>query len=155
MPVYLIQVGEDGPIKIGHANDPWRRLSELQTSNPTPMRLLALLDGEEAEEAALHLRFQGLRIRGEWFDPSPELTALAAEHPPPAPPSRRDAGLSVDDDLSRIRDLLGLSQTGLAEQLGTTQASVSRWEQSGAPKMVLLAARYLLLRAVIFQGPSP
>jgi len=54
LPVYFIQAGDAGPIKIGHTNDVRKRLSMIQTSAPDHLRLLAVMDGGEAEERALH-----------------------------------------------------------------------------------------------------
>ena len=44
-------------------------------------------------------------------------------------------------ELQDIRLRLGLSQMAMAKRLGTTQASVSRWEAHGAPEYIVLAAR--------------
>ncbi len=68
MPVYFIQDGPGGAIKIGvTAGSPQVRLSALQTGNPRRLELLASIPGSSREEAALHERFAALRIQGEWF----------------------------------------------------------------------------------------
>lgn len=71
--VYFIQAGETGPIKIGKADKPMKRIAELQTGNPHPLRLVGAIDGGVNEEQALHQRFTRLRLHGEWFEPSAEL----------------------------------------------------------------------------------
>lgn len=73
MAVYFIQAGEDGPVKIGTAEDVAARLSELQTGSPAPLQLLGYVSGGRADEQMLHRRFAALRMRGEWFSPAPEL----------------------------------------------------------------------------------
>lgn len=74
--VYAIQMGEDGPIKIGTAQKPWERIATLQTASPYRLRGLAAWPGSVAEEAALHKHFAEDRLEGEWFKPSPELLAV-------------------------------------------------------------------------------
>lgn len=65
--VYFVQQGESGPVKIGLANDPLRRMAELQTGNPEELSLRHVVPGKRADEAKLHHRFREARIRGEWF----------------------------------------------------------------------------------------
>ena len=67
MPVYLIRAGEHGPVKIGKADNPWQRRSELQVAHWEELRLLRIWEGSEAEEAQLHRRFLDHRLRGDWF----------------------------------------------------------------------------------------
>ncbi len=69
--VYFIQMGEDGPIKIGHSRDVGRRLKSMQTSCPALLRLLGTIAG--AQECLVHVRFHHLRIAGEWFRAEPDL----------------------------------------------------------------------------------
>jgi hypothetical protein len=64
--VYFIG-GEDGPIKIGLAKDPERRLRALQTSHPTRLEVLATAKGGFFLERKYHARFAADRLEGEWF----------------------------------------------------------------------------------------
>lgn len=68
--VYFVQAGENGPVKIGLAEDPDRRVAELQTGCFAELRLLGTIAGDRGTERALHERFADYRIRGEWFEPS-------------------------------------------------------------------------------------
>jgi hypothetical protein len=65
--VYFVQVGDDGPIKIGTAMRPQKRLMGLQGANPKKLHLRAFIQGGRREERVLHDRFADGRIRGEWF----------------------------------------------------------------------------------------
>lgn len=65
--VYFIQSGEHGPVKIGLAQDPLRRMAELQTGNPEDLFLRHVVPGKRADEGKLHHRFREARVRGEWF----------------------------------------------------------------------------------------
>jgi Meiotically up-regulated gene 113 len=75
--VYFVQVGEDGPIKIGHTFRPIEeRLRDLRNASPYRLRLLLMLPGQRDDEQALHQRFAAARLEGEWFRPVPELLAF-------------------------------------------------------------------------------
>lgn len=72
--VYFIQIGNDGPIKIGttsHAVS--SRLKTLQTANPYALRLLGSVSGDREDEVRWHCRFDAVRMSGEWFHPSARL----------------------------------------------------------------------------------
>lgn len=74
--VYFIQVGENGPIKIGITFSVRKRLSNLQTSVHEKLRCLAWCPGGEHTEEMLHERFWHLRISGEWFKPDQAILAI-------------------------------------------------------------------------------
>lgn len=67
MNVYIIQSGLY--FKIGKANDVSNRLKTLQTSTPTPLRLIATKQDNEAFslESKIHSKLSSYRVRGEWF----------------------------------------------------------------------------------------
>ena len=73
--LYAIQRGVNGPIKIGIAGDPSGRLAALQTAHDEQLVLLAAWAGGRDEERSLHQRFADARIRGEWFHPTPTVSA--------------------------------------------------------------------------------
>lgn len=78
--IYFIQCnGTDGPIKIGIAVDPNRRLSELRIGCPYPMQMLATCPGDDMLERQLHATFRDDRIHGEWFTCTPKLLELARD----------------------------------------------------------------------------
>ena len=74
MQVYFIQVDDDGPIKIGKANDVKKRLGGLQVAHHKELHVLHIVD-TESESAAMALekeyqqKFEPFKIRGEWFYP--------------------------------------------------------------------------------------
>jgi hypothetical protein len=73
--VYFIRAVNGGPIKIGSANYPGQRLSQLQTGNPMELTIVGLipLDDNPALEQRLHVKFGRMRLLGEWFAPSNSL----------------------------------------------------------------------------------
>lgn len=71
--VYFMQIGNDGPIKIGFTKHIRHRLSVVQVGNPALVRLIAVTEGGRTQEFELHNRFKKYRLYGEWFEPNPEL----------------------------------------------------------------------------------
>jgi hypothetical protein len=63
--VYFIE--SLGKIKIGCTKDIYRRLESLQTSCPTEVNLLFLIDGGTEMESILHNKFKAHYSHGEWF----------------------------------------------------------------------------------------
>jgi hypothetical protein len=95
--LYFIQAGDDGPIKIGAADDPEFRRKTLAAGSPYDLRLLAVIPQVPGLlESLLHKRFYHLAIRREWFRPESELLefirvngepfGLTRPPRPPAPP---------------------------------------------------------------------
>jgi hypothetical protein len=131
---YFVQVGTDGPIKIGQTIDVQKRLSMLQTGNHEEMRLLLVLPDRSAERE-LHRRFTSCRLRGEWFKPAPELLSFIRDSakqeiafpgfvPPPRDPQveqEKAAGLTdgIFEVAKQIQRLgLGGLQPGPLEFIG-------------------------------------
>jgi hypothetical protein len=69
MPVYFIQQGESGPVKIGFATSVDQRIRQLKTSSPAPLRLLGAIETKKENERFIHTLFGKFRLRGEWFKP--------------------------------------------------------------------------------------
>jgi hypothetical protein len=76
--IYFIQAGNNGPIKIGIAKNPSKRLSQLQVGATEELRLLGVMNGTEQHENDIHHQFAVHRVRGEWFSPTPELLTYIA-----------------------------------------------------------------------------
>ncbi len=77
--IYFLQQGKDGPVKVGKSVDPHARIRSLQTGSSEPLRVLAFAPGDERRESEIHRRLKPHRIRGEWYQPSPDVFALIAE----------------------------------------------------------------------------
>lgn len=68
--LYFLQVGEDGPIKIGWtAAHVLSRMASLQQSSPHTLRWIGAMRAPKAAEAAAHRTLTAYRVRGEWFHP--------------------------------------------------------------------------------------
>lgn len=72
--LYVIEEQHPGPVKVGIAEHPIRRLSILQCGNPRVLFLRAVYVGTRADcrwiEGAIHFRFSGSILRGEWMSES-------------------------------------------------------------------------------------
>jgi hypothetical protein len=71
--IYFIEGIGTGQTKIGKSIHPGRRVAQLQTGNPTALRLLATV---QAEERDLHRFFAPFRLHGEWFEKNVALDAM-------------------------------------------------------------------------------
>ena len=64
------------PVKVGIADSPRSRLSELQVGNPTDLRIYltreVLLSDARSIERECHQRMSCHHLRGEWFARTPE-----------------------------------------------------------------------------------
>lgn len=71
MPVYFIGEEDKGYCcsKIGVAKDIEKRRRNLQTGNPSTIRLLGWINTAESSKLERHLHgfFAATRVRGEWF----------------------------------------------------------------------------------------
>jgi hypothetical protein len=65
--VYFVQGRKGGAVKIGYAVNPQRRLGNMSTGSPVPLRLLAAIPGDRKLEFDLHRFFGVGRLHGEWF----------------------------------------------------------------------------------------
>lgn len=69
--LYVVEEQRPGPVKVGIANHPMRRLSSLQNGNPRQLFLRAVFCGPREDckwvEGAVHFRFAGSCLRGEWL----------------------------------------------------------------------------------------
>jgi len=80
--IYFIQSTGDKRIKIGHSDNPVKRLHQLRTgaSSPEPYVILAVLSGGVKREKLIKAKFKKYRSHGEWFNPAPELMQFIEEH---------------------------------------------------------------------------
>lgn len=118
MPVYFIGEQESGccRIKIGGAKDIEKRRSNLQTGNPSELRLLGWIHSEAAFELErrLHQRFSATRIRGEWFaiEPADILPILMRATSEGFVARNADAFQIVGYDRDAVPEYLGVWEWG-------------------------------------------
>jgi hypothetical protein len=82
--IYMIQAGENGPVKIGVTDNLESRLCKMQVDNAAPLKVLRLLAGGFAQEAELHIRLSKMArvsahlIRPDIYTPSDSAAFEAA-----------------------------------------------------------------------------
>lgn len=65
---FLAQEGvDDALIKIGYSADHVRRASTIGTTSPTPVKVIATIDGGKETEKLIHAQLADSRHHGEWF----------------------------------------------------------------------------------------
>ena len=130
MPVYFIQSGDSGPIKIGVAVNPEGRRANLQIGSAETLFIRRVIDGDARVERYLHEKFTHLRLSGEWFTPASDLLDLIA-NPTQAAAFCADAVL---EDLSSparlIVDKFGGTRK-MAEHTGLPPSTIQSWKSSG------------------------
>jgi hypothetical protein len=74
--VYVIEAKKGGPVKIGWARDPEKRLRQLQTAHAEQLTLLAVIPGTKMLEQEVHRKLIFARRGGEWFEPRAAMRLL-------------------------------------------------------------------------------
>lgn len=67
-----------GLVKFGKARRPQKRLKELSTGSPHPLKLLASVDWFDDIEPVIHAAFKDRRKNGEWFSPDDSLMSFVS-----------------------------------------------------------------------------
>lgn len=76
---YLLYNSDRDAVKIGSAIHVRSRIQGIQTAHISKLELLGVLSGDTIE-THLHKRFEGDRIRGEWFHFSQDLRFWVGQH---------------------------------------------------------------------------
>lgn len=102
--VYVLQVGNDGPITVGTSTDRgWtRKLRSLQDAHWQIVTVTHLLDGDEHLERRIHVEIAEHRIRGDWYRPD-ALPAIEALEIPRLPHDQSTEGRR--QAMQQLRDL--------------------------------------------------
>jgi hypothetical protein len=124
MTVYFVHCEETDAVKIGYAEDAWRRFSKIQSDSPGPLSLLAVEDGDRNREAELHLAFAPFRRRGEWFDfAEPVKRHVAAL----TPLNKRKTSRALKGALGGWLTLNNVNVEDFAKTVGTSAVSIYRF----------------------------
>lgn len=77
--VYFAQADYGGPIKIGVSNDHNLRIEYLAKDLPFNLVLIGAAQGDLFCERFTQCWFRNYQVKGEWFEPAPELMRWALE----------------------------------------------------------------------------
>jgi hypothetical protein len=80
MSIYFLACDDARLVKIGYAVNVDKRVKQLRTGNPFPMRLLGWLPGSRSDECLIHDALMQHRRRWEWFDAEPAAAFLSECH---------------------------------------------------------------------------
>lgn len=97
--VYCIEAVGTGLVKIGSSTNPTKRLAQLQSISPVPLRIKYVTHGGELRERELHRRLAGYRRHGEWFEACREVARAMAE----APPANWESEINEQNRADRLR----------------------------------------------------
>jgi DNA-binding XRE family transcriptional regulator len=141
--IYFIKAGDK--VKIGYGGEVHRRIESLQTASPERLTVLGIMQGEQADELALHARFAQYRLRGEWFTLSADIAAFVAStcHLPPQHHYRKErfhaddisalagdeSAAAVGKRLRALRCRFRTTQVDLADKSGIPQSCLSDYER--------------------------
>lgn len=80
MAIYMIQMANCGPVKIGHSDAVlWAKVKDMQVSHPYKLTLIRSFPGRGDMEAMCHFYFRDNHIRGEWFHYSSRMLTVTPE----------------------------------------------------------------------------
>lgn len=72
--IYAIEARQSKLVKIGFSTEPSKRIATLQTGCPEELLVVAIWEGSQADEHAIHSALREHRINGEWFTVNAEET---------------------------------------------------------------------------------
>jgi hypothetical protein len=117
MATYIVRAGENGPVKIGWADDVPSRLATLQTGHYETLTVIREVDTWWQSEAEFHRRFASHRLRGEWFTFVPEMLSFVPTAPKPRTLSSNLPGsLVAREEAKRLIDAI-LARRGVGVPL--------------------------------------
>ena len=146
--IYFIK--QEGYIKIGYTTLFKKRLTQLQTSSPVKLEVLALIKGEKTDEKKYHDTFKHINSNGEWFYYNDEIISFI---------DSLDISLMWKYGLSenktspiglikqtRLEKNLSLEELG--EKLGITKQGVMDMERRDAQGRITTGTLYNALAAM-------
>jgi len=113
----------DNSVKIGFSRYVPTRMRTIKGSNHSELKLMAVIPGGRTREKRLHERFAKDRIRGEWFELTPELNSFIS-HLPPYEIGKREVKVSVMEE--NIRDNLTDMAEAYCRIKGITMTTLSK-----------------------------
>jgi hypothetical protein len=79
MSIYMVQMGEGGPMRVGFTDNPKVRIASYSGAWPYDPIVWAILPGSREHESALHWHLASEHIRSEWFRASHKTLTTALD----------------------------------------------------------------------------
>lgn len=114
-----------GRVKVGFSEDPWRRMYKVSADAPFPCELIGVMDGDRAEEARIHAKWDHLHCHREWFKASAEFLGWIASA---AVVKREVEGRKPHGEMCGLTVKRG-SKIQIARECGITPGAVSQWQK--------------------------
>lgn len=132
--VYFLLSGDR--VKIGTTTDVPSRLSYYKTGLPDETEVLGVLDGGREKEMEIHAQFAAWRVRGEWFEATPDILSWARHNTIPyvSDNHSKDATPGRSFDLAELSFLLKMIAQDSPVQLHRIRDKVA-YVQSVFPSM--------------------
>lgn len=127
--IYFVRDIGSGLVKIGFSDKPWRRLCEIRTHCPGEASMWAIISGDRAEEARLHVLFAESRVRGEWFLPDGPISAFVEDAIASGATVPRTPPAATPEDATTPREMIcAIGVSRLAEAAGARPETVRVWK---------------------------
>lgn len=120
--IYFIE--SQGLVKIGFSLKPDARISKIQSDSPFACRMLGVMEGSMADEAAVQAQFSHLLHRAEWYRIAADLLAFIAENA--LAPTKKRAKEEPADPIGKYLFHNALTDRSLGKVLGVSGAQVNR-----------------------------
>lgn len=144
MPVYMIQAGEAGPVKIGFSVNAQDRLRQMQVGHWHELKLIRCVAAERIDEGIIQRRFRHLHIRNEWFAFHADMIGeIGYRDLPLAPVERRSNPARFDAIVAAFGGLKVIGQI-----TGDRSHAACQWRHAGIPHKVW----HLLIAAAEARG---
>lgn len=135
--IYAIQAGQQ--VKIGCAKNPRARRSEIQVCCPEECIILGVCDGNQKHEKELHQNFSHARVRGEWFELTPDIASWIDANMHPLPelpePDRSNCGRPPLPDGQALSERVALRMT--VAQVAELQREAERLTRSEGRDVII------------------
>lgn len=161
--VYFLRGKVTGAVKIGFTKWLDTRVAAINAFNSEPVDFMGAISGDRVLERKLHEEFKSVRVRGEWFTPTPHLLSRIGEiistSPPPVPVIKakplddrhtmqaRKWITAIEDGEARRRGLrVHQVRSDVAAAIGVSVGTVENYRR-GRVQSVISAREYELVHS--------
>ncbi len=122
MSVYFA-LATNGLVKIGFSKNPLARIKSLRGTVGQPLKLVAVIDGDEADERRMHMRFGEFYSHGEWFFYRGRLKTFIETQPAPKQPDYKPTG----NEARMSKEYIRLMTLQICERYGCSEEKARQY----------------------------